>query len=292
MRILVLALLAVIVLSFPACRSAAPDQAAKISLLTRFLPQKVYHTTVEINSTSTIEFGGDEEIIERIKALGSGSGVETEAMQTLKTISYTGAADQTGIFPVTMVYEDVTTVQKVNGAEQDSNPSPLQGMKLYGRIKDGREMKIDSIPGDGISEQFKNTLKTSIEASTAQTLLPDTLLGIGESFSQEVPMSIPIGGAQPVQLFVNTKRTLTKVEGDLAYFDLVQSVRLDMSMDQGNVQASGQGTGYAIQDLKKLNVVDYMGELAIDMVLQINGLEMNTKVVSISRVRSEIADRD
>lgn len=247
-----------------------------------------YLTTATISSASTINFTGPEEVIEQIKASGVSLPMKVTSEQEIETTTECGTANTDGIYPFKITYEKVKTVQSIPGVESPVAPSPLTGMSLYGKLNAASKLTVDSVVGDQATEDIKMLLKDMLEKMMEQLVLPDTVLKVGESFEQRTPMTMPTGTGQQFDMVIITHRTLTKVDGDLAYFDVKQTVNLDMETEAGTMEAEGGGTGSEIHDLNHGFVTDYRGELVIGLTMPIQGMIMTAEVKSVTSNQTSI----
>ena len=72
---------------------------------------------------------------------------------------------------------------------------------------------------------------------------------IGDQFTQEIPMQIPIANLAPVNLKIVAKYKLKKVEKNLAFFDIVHEYELSQENKEVEFDISGNGEGKLIHDL-------------------------------------------
>ena len=76
---------------------------------------------------------------------------------------------------------------------------------------------------------------------------------------------------------------LTEIKDGKAFFDIKQTVGLDMSQEQLNVIASGTGTGTSEFDIKENYLTKYKSELPMDMTIKVNEkMTMKMKMTTTS----------
>lgn len=282
MKLSVLTLL--IFLSF--LTSSCAQEEVKFEM--KFSPNRTYTATMTTSSSSTMDIKGDEELINQIKANGTTLPMIMEGKQELTTITSTGSKNSANEFSMKTLYDNITSTQVINGTEQEVRPSPINGMIAFGRVLPTSKLKIDSLAGPNVSDQLKITLTQTLEGMLDQMTFPDDPIKVGDSFEQKIPMSIPVADLNPVKVIITINRTLVKIENGIAYFDLKQEVGLDFNLEQGDVIATGSGSGNSEYDLENSFTTVYNSELDMDLVVKTDVLEITAKIKSSTSNLTEI----
>jgi hypothetical protein len=249
---------------------------------TKFKPSKKYKTQVKTTSHTEIEFIADQEIIDRIKSQGIELPMITESETNMATDINTQNLDENGEFSATMEYGKMITTKTISG-KTTTEEKPYSGMKILGKYDIQNKFKIDTIIGDKVSQQMRNVLKTTLESVQQAIEFPEKPMKVGESFNSEIPMTIPMEGMNPISVKINMEYLLTEIKNGKAFFDIKQTVGLDISQEQLNVVASGTGTGISEFDIKENYLTKYKSKLPMDMTIKVNEkMTMKMKITTTS----------
>ena len=166
--------------------------------------------------------------------------------------------------------------------------NPVVGTKIYGYYFDKTKIKIDSITylkdlDPEFKKGFEKSLVSTIENMSANISYPEKPMKMGESFTQEIPMSLPIPNIGNSILVVTTY-TLTAITEEKAYFDLVQTIKINMeNTDEFTINSTGSGKGkceYNIQD-KITSLVQSNLDFQMDMAMGNKKVRINSNSDSI-----------
>jgi hypothetical protein len=249
---------------------------------TKFKPSKKYKTQVKTTSHTEIEFIADQEIIDRIKSQGIELPMITESETNMATDINTQNLDENGEFSATMEYGKMITTKTISG-KTTTEEKPYSGMKILGKYDIQNKFKIDTIIGDKVSQQMRNVLKTTLESVQQAIEFPEKPMKVGESFNSEIPMTIPMEDMNPISVKINMEYLLTEIKNGKAFFDIKQTVGLDISQEQLNVVASGTGTGISEFDIKENYLTKYKSKLPMDMTIKVNEkMTMKMKITTTS----------
>jgi hypothetical protein len=253
-----------------------------VTFKTEFKPNKIYKTQLKTTSHTEIEFIADKEIIDRIKSQGIELPMITESEMNMSTDIITEKLDENGEFPATMEYGKMISTTTISG-KTTTEEKPYSGMKILGKYNIENKFKVDTIIGDKVSQQMRNILKTTLESVQQAIKFPEKPMKAGDTFDSEIPMTIPMEGMNPISVKINMEYLLTKIKGNKAFFDIKQTVGLDISQEQLNIIASGTGTGTSEFDIKEKYLTKYKSELPMDMTIKVNEkMTMKMKMITTS----------
>jgi hypothetical protein len=249
---------------------------------TKFKPNKKYKTQLKSTSHSEIEFIADQEIMDRIKSKGIELPMIMESETNMATDIITKNLDKNGEFPGTIEYGKMISKTIISG-KTTTEEKPYSGMKILGKYDIHNKFKVDTIIGDKISQQMRNVLKTTLESVQQAIKFPEKPITVGESFSSEIPMTIPMEGMNPIAVKINMEYLLIEIKNGKAFFDIKQTLGLDMSQEQLNIIASGTGTGTSEFDIKENSLTKYKSELPMNMTIKVNEkMTMKLKMIITS----------
>ncbi|TDW97225.1 hypothetical protein EDB95_5070 [Dinghuibacter silviterrae] len=213
--------------------SASANAQDSVSFTIRFLPQTVYTETINQRYDMHIDFdSSSQEIQDKIKE--SGAPVSSRQLSSRLGCTITTARPgPTGHIPVVM---DIT--------DTDSLTHRLLGLKAYGKLIPDGLPQYDSVECPNGDTAMRSSFLKMANTLSTQIPLPNAKLAIGGSYTQVVPIKIPIG---PMAAGINEKITYTlkNVTGGIAHFTL--TIMLDMNATSDAlpfpIQGGGDGTG-------------------------------------------------
>ena len=231
-------------------------------------PNSKYLIKYKTDMDGGYKFVGSKEVIDKIGMDGVKMTINSDIESTISTQKKQG-----NNVPFILEYTKYFYKAEING-ETVNRKIPLQGVKLIGDIVNGKKMEVKNVEGN-INEDTKKILIESIKRFSAiDTDFPKEGLKIGDSFDVVVPykQSTQMGD---IEMKMNIKYTLLKVEKEEAYFDmLVDFVMGDKNVKNMDLSASGDGKGFLLFDMKN----NYFTSQNIDMTIN---LKLKTELLTL-----------
>ena len=233
-----------------------------------FQPNSKYLIKYKTDMYGGYKFVGSKEVIDKIGMDGVKMTINSDIESAISTQKKQG-----NNVPFILEYTKYFYKAEING-ETVNRKIPLQGVKLIGDIVNGKKMEVKNVEGN-IDENTKKILIESIKQFSAiDTDFPKEGLKIGDSFDVVVPykQSTQMGD---IEMKMNIKYTLLKVEKEEAYFDmLVDFVMGDKNVKNMDLSASGDGKGFLLFDMKN----NYFTSQNIDMTIN---LKLKTELLTL-----------
>ena len=231
-------------------------------------PNSKYLIKLKTDMDGGYKFVGSKEVIDKIGMDGVKMTINSDIESAIST-----QKKQSNNVPFILEYTKYFYKAEING-ETVNRKIPLQGVKLIGDIVNGKKMEVKNVEGN-IDENTKKILIESIKQFSAiDTDFPKEGLKIGDSFDVVVPykQSTQMGD---IEMKMNIKYTLLKVEKEEAYFDmLVDFVMGDKNVKNMDLSASGDGKGFLLFDMKN----NYFTSQNIDMTIN---LKLKTELLTL-----------
>ncbi|MFH6997236.1 hypothetical protein ACHRVZ_04830 [Flavobacterium sp. FlaQc-57] len=207
----------------------------------RFSPQTRYDQATSTSSEFKLTYEGSEELLGALKSQGVENPTITKTSAEMESVLKTGKINAEGNFPVVIEY-----LKSVDANGKTIIPN---GTLLYGRGSLTALPKLDSIVSKGLDETFKNTVFQIVQSTFEQLALPEKKLKVGESFTQDNPLNMPIGGLN-INMSIKTTYHLKEIVGKNAFFDVDQVYTANvLDADKNNINVSGTGTGKLTYDI-------------------------------------------
>ena len=244
-------------------------------------PNSKYLIKYKTDMDGGYKFVGSKEVIDKIGMDGVKMTINSDIESTISTQKKQG-----NNVPFILEYTKYFYKAEING-ETVNRKIPLQGVKLIGDIINGKKMEVKNVEGN-INEDTKKILIESIKRFSAiDTDFSKEGLKIGDSFDMVIPykQSTQMGD---IEMKMNIKYTLLKVEKEEAYFDmLVDFVMGDKNVKNMDLSASGDGKGFLLFDMKN----NYFTSQNIDMTIN---LKLKTELLTLentSKAKSVITQQ-
>ncbi len=255
-------------------------------------PDKEYRSTISTVSTTSVDYKAAPEILDVIKQQGVTLPMKGNQEQRYTQIIKTGPLKQDGTFPFEQRFENVKTITQLNGdtLENEQNSFLNENTVIQGLYNEEKKAEITEIHSNSVTSHQKEALKKIVTDIQNSVKFPDHPLSVGDKFEQSAPISIPVQKLGNVQLSVNTKYTLTRIEREKAYFDLTIDYILLSDFEENNITAGGTGTGEMIYDLNQNFATTYTTDTNMDMEVYAGNLTVITKVNSKTTYKTTISD--
>ncbi len=251
-------------------------------------PNTTYTTQMVTETNGIVEVVAEEELLKQMKAGGFESPMEIKQEMSMIMISTTEDKSETGAIPARMRYEKISSQSEING-QVIEQPNPIEGMQILGYYNDENVFEIDSIIGTDITEQLRTTIAKTMENIQKQIDFPKTEIHVGDTFNNEIPMSIPMQGMNPMEIVINTTYRLKEISKNIAYFDLKQSITLNSEQEQMKMSANGAGDGTCAYSIKDNYLIEYSSELPMNLSMDVSAMmrmkmKMDTKTTMSIRI--------
>ncbi len=246
-----------------------------------FQPNSKYLIKLKTDMDGGYKFVGSKEVIDKIGMNEVKMTINSDIESAISTQKKQG-----NNVPFILEYTKYFYKAEING-EKVNRKIPIQGVKLSGDIINGKKMEVKNVEGN-INEETKKILIESIKRFSAiDTDFPKEGLKIGDSFDVVVPykQSTQMGD---IEMIMNIKYKLLKVEKEEAYFDiLIDFVMGDKNVKNMDLSASGDGKGFLLFDMKN----NYFTSQNIDMTIN---LKLKTELLTLentSKAKSVITQQ-
>ena len=231
-------------------------------------PNSKYLIKYKTDMDGGYKFVGSKEVIDKIGMDGVKMTINSDIESAIST-----QKKQSNNVPFILEYTKYFYKAEING-ETVNRKIPLQGVKLIGDIVNGKKMEVKNVEGN-IDENTKKILIESIKQFSAiDTDFPKEGLKIGD-FDVVVPYKQSIPNEGDIEMKMNVKYKLLKVEKEEAYFDmLIDFVMGDKNVKNMDLSASGDGKGFLLFDMKN----NYFTSQNIDMTIN---LKLKTELLTL-----------
>ncbi len=247
-----------------------------------FKPNMIYKTTITTSSKSEVNFSGNQEIIDKMKASGTNIPMIMSVSSEMITTTTTGEYSADMSFPAKIVYGKTTATQKLHDQETRRD-QPFSGLIIMGFYNKENKLEIDTMISETMDKTAMKIFRSTLDVGLQQIKFPETPLKVGESFEQKLPMKIPIVGYGAAGVVIVTNYKLVEINGSIAIFDVLSKVTMDVANDTPGISATGEGFGVSEFDMVSNTITWDESELTMIMKMNVNGLVVSAKTITKSK---------
>ena len=183
-------------------------------------PQSIYSKSTIQTSESEVKYYGDDEFLQRLKERGIQNPNITSKTTKSELVLNTGKITENNTFPVIVEFR--------NGTDTNIKKYLPEGSLIYGKCIPGKMPVLDSVSANGTNEEVKKQLIASMQNIFSQLSYPEKKLQIGDTFTNAMPLVIPIAG-QIFDMNVITYYKLRSIHADVAILDITQTYTMRTS---------------------------------------------------------------
>lgn len=218
----------------------------------KYQPNKNYQLDAKIGVKANVTLTGDQDLIDKLKSQGITQPVMADANigygGTMKT--GTLAADNSFPIAINMKLNDVSL--QANGNQVPIPPKATEkSFKAYGHVSSDNHFRVDSADGKRVNDSTEKKMQKMLDFVQNQIKFPEKPMKPGDSFTQSVPINVPVGGKENnLKIDASVTYKLIKIEDGKAYFDLTNNVNVNFQMKQINAAITGTGAGKMVYSIK------------------------------------------
>jgi len=252
------------------------------------IPGKTYKTGLVQSIDMEMNFKGDSAILKALIDNGQQFPVIMKMSSEMALTTKAGARRADNKVPLVMTYDKININQTFNGEEVSQTNNPFAGARVEGISLGDGKMQIDTIIGD-IQPEMKNMVRNMLASVQSGIKYPSTALKVGDSFTQELPMSIPIPEAA-MEMQSKLVYTLKEIRNNTAIFDIQQTISMKMDMNTINSTGSGggSGSGTLIYDISKLHPSLVDSDINMNLEMPTSGFSIIANCHMKSTIKYEI----
>jgi hypothetical protein len=248
---------------------AKPPQDSRTFKI-HYQPAKKYNQTTERTSQTVIKFSGKEISLQRLKARGVRNPTISDKKSRTETVLKTGKLTDRAGFPVTL--EIVKTISN------DGKKDFPDGAIFKGHCLADSMPTFNSMVSVGLDSNYKMALVELAQSTFSQLAFPVKKLKIGEQFSEDHPLSMPMEGST-IEMVVTTNYKLISISKGIAAFDISQTYTMTPTLMDNSFKGSANGKGHLLYDIDHTIILNYTinTEMQINKRLDSFDFDMKTK---------------
>ncbi len=259
----------------------------QIAFKVQYQPETKYSQTIERTSHSDVKFLGFEKFIQKLNEMGVQNPTITDDTLKIESVLKTGKCIDGTNFPLTLEF--------VKTAGSDGKKYFPDGTLFYGHGSIGNMLTLDSIVSNDMDEEFKKILPQLMQNLFAQLTFPEKRVKVGESFSLESPLSIPIAD-MTIEMTITTTYKLLNIANGVADFDVSQVYAMKSAFTKYPIKATGSGKGKLLYDILNNYYINYQTDMEMKVTVELDnfdiGLDSKSRFIqTITIAKNQNANR-
>jgi len=216
----------------------------------KFSPNHTYQIATNLSGTINTDLSGNKELTDKLASQGITQPLVATMQVGTNTIATTGVISTDNSFPVTIVKSGTPAINVTINGKQIPIPTPKNAeMKFYGHVSSDGKLNLDSLAGKKLDDSTAAPFKKMMNNMIGAVNFPEHPIKVGETFSQTVPFNLPMAN-KGMAMNIKITYKLTSISGDNAYFDIAQTIDMQMDMKGINISLTGNGSGKMIYSVK------------------------------------------
>jgi hypothetical protein len=231
----------------------------------KFLPNHDYNGAVNMTINCKVNLSGDKDVLDKLTAQGITIPVNANVEIKMAGDTKTGARGSNDIFPVTMTYKVDQLAVNLNGKDIPIPiPATATAIAIYGHVGADGKLTADSLGGKKMKDTAQQKMSQMINSLQQRIVFPDRPLHIGDTFTQDMPLGIPL--AANMKMDAKTVYKLVNISNGNAFFDVTQSMNMAIPVKTETLTLTGSGSGKLIYDIKNSFPVDFKSNMTLKFI--------------------------
>ncbi len=233
----------------------------------KYSPDKTYQASTDMKMKFNVTLSGNAEVLSKLEEQGITQPLVLDMGMSATYAINTGHLNADKSFP--LIFNNVSRDIRgtINGKDIPIPAMPSTG-KVYARWQQQEgKLTIDSISGKSMLDSATQKMTSKmVSAITNQVKFPDREIKIGETFTQDMPLNIPVA-ANNMALNVKITYKLISIADGKATFDVLQSMDMTLPIKQGTFKINGDGKGLMVYNIK----ANFPESMKSDLTLKFSG---------------------
>lgn len=251
--------------------SCAHKPSDHLTFKVQYQPQTKFKQITERTYQTVMKFSGSVISLQRLRARGIQNPTLTNKNSSTETIIKTGKRNDGNNFPVTLEYIKTTG--------NDGKTAIPDGTTFKGICIGTNMPRFNSVESAELMETSKPTVLQTVQNTFSQLSFPIKELKIGEQFSVEYPLDIPMERSK-IEMVVTSTYKLTGISNNIASFDISQEYAMNPVLLDNSFEGSGKGKGTMLYDISNTIILSYTLNNEMNINKKLDSFDFNLKTKS------------
>jgi hypothetical protein len=248
---------------------------SKILFKIKYLPGKIYAGTTTLALTGHATVSGNDTVLKKLQSQGITQPIALNMSMKMEGNTQTGQKVADGSFPLTVGYKVDELAVTVNGK---AIPIPAdkmgKSMSIYGHADADGQLKADSVGGSKMKDTSQAHIAQMMNMIQKNIKFPDKPMRIGETFTQDTPIDLPIAGSN-ISASSKVVYTLVSINEGNANFDMTMSMDMSVPVHGSTIHITGSGSGKMVYNVKNSFPTTYTTSINMMISGNITNLQIN-----------------
>jgi hypothetical protein len=248
-----------------------PNKPEGVILKVQFQPEKTYNITTIRGTETVITYSGKDIAMRKLKSMK----IKNPTISTVRTKTeaelVTGKSSADFSFQVSLTYQKIMSL--------DGKNEIPKGTMVQGEITKNALPTFNKVISNTLSTDQRIQLLQTVQSTFDQFKFPEQRLKIGDQFSIDRPVSMPMEGST-IEIVVTTNYKLISIKNGLAQFELSQNYQMTPILMNNSFTGSGSGKGQLSYDTENCLIADYSIKTKLEMNKKLDYYEFDLKTVN------------
>lgn len=240
-------------------------------LKVKFQPEKTYSITTIRGTETVISYSGQDIAMRKLKSMHVKNPTISKVKTKTEAELVTGKSSADSSFRVSLTYKKIMSL--------DGKTEIPEGTVVQGEIKGEALPTFNKVVSKTLSIDQRIRLLQTVQTVFEQFKFPEQRLNIGDQFSVDRPVSMPMEGSI-LDIVVTTNYKLLRFQNDLAEFELSQSYLMTPQMMDNSFTGTGSGKGQLSYDIANCVITDYSIKTELKMNKKLDYYEFDLKSIN------------
>jgi hypothetical protein len=210
---------------------------------------KIYRASQTLTSETKAHYQSDSVTLSKLKEKGANLPKLEKKHQLIVLTSTTGKKDVDGRIPFSAKLDSIQLTHIIDDQAEYTNnsSSPDTTIGITGYC-DKDSTTIDKVHGRNIDRSMMEKFILVLCQLMNPIKFPAKPIRVGESFSQSLPINMPVQGVTDAKIVILATYTLKSVNSKSAYFDIIQNYTVTSGWDSIKISIVGNGHGQMTYD--------------------------------------------
>lgn len=251
----------ILIILLAACSGSQQPKDNRLFFSVKIKPEQQYNITTQNSYSTEVRYEGKEKAMNKLRSMGIKNPNKMSRHSQSEMILRTEKLLDNTFIPVKL--------ELVKNSGTDAISNLVQGIIVNGESKNGGVPQFTSIATEKPAQIDEELFLQGIQNNFARLNLPENRLNIGDQFTVESTVTIPMEKSH-VEIAVSTIYKLISVEGDIANFEISQNYQMNQLRMDNSFAGVGEGSGKLMYNATKnmINSFEMKSRLEINKKLE------------------------
>ena len=250
---------------------STPPKPEGVILKVQYQPEKTYHISTIRGTETVITYSGQEIAMRKLKSMRVKNPTISKVRTKTDAELVTGKSSADSSFQANLTYKKIMSL--------DGKNKIPEGTVVQGEIKRKELPAFNKVVSNTLGIDQRIQLLQTVQNMFEQFKFPEQRLKIGDQFSVDRPVSMPMEGST-IDIVVTTTYKLLAIKNDIAQFELSQSYLMTPKTMDNSFTGTGSGKGQLSYDIANFLITDYSIKTELEMNKKLDYYEFDLKTVN------------